>query len=364
MIKVEEILKQLVLFDTVGDKENGKIMDWIGKFCTEAGFETEKIKSEKDGKACLVARAGKPGKNGLVFIGHTDTVPAADGWKTEPFVLTQMGNDFFGLGASDMKGGIAAMLAAVSEVDLQKLHKGLELIFTYDEENNLAGIKNVLSRHKVLADCIVIGEPTSLEPVVATKGALALKIKFIGKDAHGSNPEVGVNAIEMASGFIVEMKKYFKNIAKEHNDIFDNPRSTLNIAQIAGGDAMNKVPSLCTLGFEMRLIDNRQREKIMRTVADIIKKNGFKAKVEIDISLPVAQCSDRKFIAAVEAVTKKKAVGVSYATEGSLLPSANNFVILGPGSIKVAHRADEFVSKSSLNKAVKVYGELINKFCA
>ncbi|MDD3007220.1 MAG: M20/M25/M40 family metallo-hydrolase, partial [Candidatus Pacebacteria bacterium] len=165
------------------------------------------------------------------------------------------------------------------------------------------------------------------------------------------------------SVFIMEMKKYFRGMAKEQNGIFDNPRATLNVAQIAGGDAMNKVPSVCTLGFEMRLIDNRQREKIMQAIADIIKKNGFKAEVGIGISLPVTKCSDRKFISIVEGITKKTAVGVSYATEGSLLPNVNNFVILGPGSIKVAHRANERVSKSSLYKAVKVYGGLIDKFC-
>lgn len=363
MIQVEEILKQLVSFDTIGDKENKKIMDWIGNFCAEAGFETKKSMSEKDDKEYLVARAGNLNGNGLLFIGHTDTVPATDGWKTDPLELTQKNNDFFGLGASDMKGGIAAMLSAVSEIDPSVLSKGLELIFTYDEENDLDGIKNVLREHKLSADCIVIGEPTSLVPVVATKGVLALKIKFIGKDAHGSNPEVGVNAIEMASVFIAEMKKYFKGIAKGQNDIFDNPRATLNIAQITGGDAMNKVPSVCILGFEMRLIDNRQREKIMQAVADIIKKNGFKAEVVTNISLPVAKCPDRKFISIVEGITKKTAVGVSYATEGSLLPSANNFVILGPGSIKVAHRADERVSKNSLCGAVKVYKDLIDKFC-
>jgi acetylornithine deacetylase len=364
MMKAEEILKKLVSFDTVGDKENGKIMDWIGEFCVEAGFETEKIGNKKDGRVCLIARAGKSGKNGLIFIGHTDTVAVGGKWDTDPFELKQKKNYLFGLGSADMKGGIAAMLAAVSEVDLSELNKGLELIFTYDEENNFDGIKSVVEKHDLSADCILIGEPTSLEPVVATKGVMVFRIDFVGKDAHGIHPEVGVNAIEMATDFIIELKEYFKMVEKNRNPIFDVPSATLNIAKINGGDVINKVPSACSLEFESRIIDNKQGDKFKEDITALIEKNGYEAKVKADFLLPVSMCRSKEFILTVEEVAKKKAIGVSYATEASFLPGSKNFVILGPGSIKVAHRANEYTSGDSLNGAVGIYKELINTFCA
>ena len=286
-----------------------------------------------------------------------------NGWKTNPLELTQKGGNLFALGSADMKGGIAAMLAAMSGFDPSKLNKGLELIFTYDEEKNFDGIRDIIEKHKIAADCIVIGEPTSLEPVVATKGVLAFRIDFVGKEAHGSHPEIGINAIEMACGFISELKKDFKKIVKDRDDIFDFPCATMNIGKIIGGDAVNKVPSACSLEFEFRIIHNKQKGQIGKVIAALIKKNKFKVEVEETCSLPVTKSLNKEFIATIERITKKKSVGVSYATEGAFLPGASDFVILGPGSIKDAHSANEYVSKSSLNEAVRVYEKLIDKFC-
>jgi len=363
MIKVEKILEQLVSFDTADDKENDKIINWIGEFSSRAGFKTKILKNKKNSKASLIVSSGNFNKNGLIFLGHTDTVPAGDGWKTNPFKLTQKNNSFFGLGSADMKGGIAAILMVINEIDQSELNKGLELIFTYDEEKTFNGIKNVIERSKILADCILIGEPTDLKPVIATKGVLVFKINFIGKEAHGSDPENGVNAIEMASGFIMEMKKYFGRIKNDNNHIFNPSSATFNIAMINGGDAINKVPPSCLLEFEFRIIDNKQSNKIKKDITNLIKKNRFKAEIEVSFCLPVAKSQNKKFISVVEEIAKKKATGVNYATEGSFLPSWNDFVILGPGSIKFAHRANENISKSSLYKAVVMYKKLIDKYC-
>ena len=351
-------------FDTVGDKENGRIISWIEEFSLAAGFETEKVTNGDDGRMALIAHGGKPGANGLVFMGHTDTVPAGEGWKTDPFTLTQVGKNLFGLGSADMKGGIAAMLAVMCKTDPERLGKGLEFIFTFDEERCFGGIREVVKRHDIAADCIVIGEPTEMEPVVATKGTVAFKVDFTGKEAHSSSPEGGVNAIEMAMDFIASVKKFYRGLKRERSDIFASPTATLNIAKISGGDAINKVPSACSLGFEFRVIDNAQKEKIRKAIRAVIKENGAKAKIEEIFSLPVTKCRKGEFVAAIEKITGKESVGVSYATEGAFLPEGSNAVILGPGSIKVAHRADEYVSKSSLDKAVRIYGELIEKYCA
>jgi len=363
MKKVEEVLKQLVSFNTVGDKENNKIINWIEKFCLDIGFKTKLIKNENDSKLCLVASSGNCQKNGLIFLGHTDTVPAGDGWKTNPFELTQINDVFFGLGSADMKGGIAAMLVAISEIDLSKLNKGLELIFTYDEEKIFEGIKNVVENHLVSADCILIGEPTSLKPVIATKGVLVFKINFIGEEAHSSNPKSGINAIEMASNFVMELKKYSENLKKDNDYIFDSSSATTNIAKINGGDAINKIPSSCLLEFEFRIINNKQNNKIHKDIISLIKKNDLKVDIEISFSLPVAKCQDEEFITVVEGITKEKASGAAYATEASFLPGQSNFVILGPGSIKSAHQTNESISKNSLYEIVGIYKNFIDKFC-
>lgn len=363
-MKVEKILEQLIKFNTANDKENGEIINWLNNFCFSLGLKTKILKNKEKNKSSLIAYTGNFNKTGLLFLGHTDTVPAGQGWKTNPLKLSLKSNNFYGLGSADMKGGIAAMLAALNETKPNEFKKGLSLIFTYDEEKTFGGIKDVVEKYKLKSDCILVGEPTDLKPIIATKGIMVFKVKFIGEEAHGSNPESGVNAIEMASIFILEMKKYFKKLEKTKDDIFNPPFAILNIAKIKGGDAINKVPAHCFLEFEIRTIGKNQIEELQKSIFRIIKRNKLKAEIDMNFRLPVMKNTNNKFISMIEDITKKNAGGVNYATENSFLPdSNNNFVVLGPGSIDFAHKANENIDKKSLYKAIEIYKELIGKFC-
>ena len=121
-----KILKDLISFNTIKDKENKEILNYIEDFFKEIGFKTE----YKDKN--LIMSIGEEYKFG--FLGHTDTVEYVEGWNSNPFELTKIDNKLYGLGVCDMKGGIAAIMQAVSEIDLTKLKYGMKLYFTYDEE--------------------------------------------------------------------------------------------------------------------------------------------------------------------------------------------------------------------------------------
>jgi len=363
-MKVEKILEQLIKFNTANDKENGEIINWLNNFCLSLGLKTKILKNKEKNKSSLIAYTGNFNKTGLLFLGHTDTVPAGQGWKTNPLELSFKSNNFYGLGAADMKGAIASILAALKEKKPNEFKKGLGLIFTYDEEKTFSGIKDVVEKYKVESDCILVGEPTDLVPVIVTKGVAAFKINFIGKESHGSNPGSGVNAIEMASLFILELKRYFKKLEKTKDDIFDPSFATLNIAKINGGDVINRVPESCVLELEFRAISNKQMVEINRKVTGIISGNKFKAEIKNDFELPVIKNHNKKFISIIETIIKNKVSGANYATEGSFMPDwSKNLIILGPGSIKLSHKANENISKRSLYKAVKIYKDLVNKFC-
>lgn len=137
----KEILKDLVAINTIADKDNDVIMDYIGNFFTGIGFNVERRKSDETGKEVLIARYGDDPAIG--FLGHTDTVDITDGWTTDPFVLTEADGELYGLGACDMKGGIAAFMAAIGNTDLSKLKRGLTVYCTYDEEIMFGGIKDL-----------------------------------------------------------------------------------------------------------------------------------------------------------------------------------------------------------------------------
>ena len=167
-----KILKDLINFNTIGDKENSKIINYIEKYLLDLNFKTE-----YKGKYLIMSIGKEPR---LGFLGHTDTVEYIEGWDTNPFELTQVNNKLYGLGSCDMKGGISAMLEAVSEIDFTKLKYGMKLYFTYDEEREFKGIYDIVKAKENFPQTVIFGEPTNNEILSGSKGLLEYDLKFNG----------------------------------------------------------------------------------------------------------------------------------------------------------------------------------------
>ena len=227
MIKVEKILGELVRFNTIKDKENTNIINYLEKVLSSIGFKTE-IKEK------FLVMSNKE-KNTLGFLGHTDTVEYTDGWKYDKFELTKIENKLYGLGVCDMKSGIAAMISAISQIDFNKLNNGIKLYFTYDEEINFAGIKDVIRYEKNFPNTMIIGEPTDNQIIVGSKGLMEYKISFKGIKTHSSTPNKGKNAIIQAVSFINDLNDFYKNyLRKDTNPNFEIPYTRMNIGKIQG----------------------------------------------------------------------------------------------------------------------------------
>lgn len=221
----KDILRDLVGFNTIKDKENVEIMNYIEKILIEQGFQTD-----YKGKNLIMSIKDE---YNLGFLGHTDTVEAGNQWKTNPFEMQEKDGKLYGLGVCDMKGGIAAMLTAVSQVDFGNFRKGMKLYFTYDEEIGFSGIKDVIRQEKTFPDTTIFGEPTNNEMMVGSKGLMEYQISFQGVKAHSSTPEKGKSAIRSAIDFINELQEFYEmNIKKERNANFEIPYTTMNIGKI------------------------------------------------------------------------------------------------------------------------------------
>ncbi len=361
-MNAEKILAELVKINTVRDKGNGKIMNFIASYLEERGFVVKFVTDKKTKKKNLVAQFNNQ-STGLYFIGHTDTVSESSMWTENPFVLTKKLGKMYGLGTSDMKGGVAAFLAAVDIIDKKNIKTNLGMVLTYDEEISFAGIKDFLKKNKFNDNLVLIGEPTDGFPIVATKGALALRVEFFGKSAHGSTPAKGANAILMVQQFIKKLLILEKKLAKEKNTAFNPAEATLNIAKINGGDAINKVPANCVLDFEFRVINASQSKKILTYLENIIQDELMPAKIEVLMNLDPMLGKRGNFIEVVEYIANKKSTTANYATEGSFLGgTGNQVVILGPGPI-MAHMADEYISEKSFKKTINMYKHIIQKSC-
>lgn len=338
-MQAKEILENLVRFNTYKDKENREIMDYIKKLLIGKAFDLE-YKSK-----CLVMSIKEECKIG--FIGHTDTVQSGNDWIYNPIELTEIDNKLYGLGTCDMKGGLAAILKAVLDIDWNKLNYGIKLIFTYDEEIGFEGIKEINDLNIEIPENVIIGEPTNNEIMNGSKGLLELKLEFDGKSAHSSNPEKGINAIEKCIEFLDELKKFYKDLKLDIDNRFKIPYTTMNLGRIEGGKSINIVPNNCETYIDFRVINNKHREKIIEKVKQLKEKYQFKYTIINDI---------KPFI-----TESKISKTTDFITEASFIQSKNRY-ILGTGPIN-AHEANEYITIDSLNLLVKQYKQIITELC-
>ncbi len=340
MLDVEEVLSNLVKCNTIQDEDNKKILDYIEDTLNSIG-----LKTEKRDKFLIMSNHNDIG---LGFLGHTDTVEYTDGWKYPKFDLTKVDNRIYGLGVCDMKSGIAAMMTAISQIDFNKLNKGIKMYFTYDEEISFGGIKDVVNYEKQFPKTMIIGEPTNNELIVGSKGLIEYKVSFKGIKTHSSTPEKGKNAIMMAISFINELNLFYQNYIKCNvNSNFEIPYSTMNIGKIQGGSAINSVPSSCEFLVDFRIVDKKDEQEIIKTIEML--KVKYKAKVEELNRLS-------PFWNKIENYSKT----CNFITEASFLK--NNRIILGAGPV-TAHEVNEYITTESLYQLVEQYKKLIEKYC-
>ena len=340
MLDVEEVLNTLVSFNTIKDKENKEIISYLEQTLINLGFKTEK-------KDKFLIMSNKEEVT-LGFVGHTDTVESADGWKYERFKLTKENNKLYGLGVCDMKSGIAAIISAISQIDFKNLSKGMKLYFTYDEEIAFSGIKEVVKYEKSFPKTIIIGEPTNNEVVVGSKGLMEYKISFKGINTHSSTPDKGKNAIMEAVSFINELNAFYENdIKKIQNENFEIPYTTMNVGVINGGSAINSVPDYCEFLVDFRTIDKEIEEYIIKKINKLKEKYNANV-IELNRLSAFYNKSD---------ISSKTC---NFITEASFLDNAR--IILGAGPV-TAHEVNEYITEESLNKLTEQYKELILKYC-
>ncbi|AMN50375.1 acetylornithine deacetylase [Psychrobacter sp. P2G3] len=374
-------LTRLIGFDTVSRHSNLALIEDVQAYCEHLGLTVDLTFNEAKNKANLFVTvpAGANAdevNHGLVLSGHTDVVPV-DGqeWTSEPFIATIHGDKLYGRGACDMKGFIACALTLLPQAaKLSKngqLRRPLHLALSFDEEVGCLGAPLILADLKargITPDYCIVGEPTKMTMVVAHKGIAVYRCRVHGKSAHSSLTKQGVNAISYASRLI----GYVDTLAEElsHRDgalddgdaLFDVPYSTLSVGTIKGGTATNIVPNLCEFTFDYRNLPHMTQDDILAPIqAKVAELNAqMQARapetgIELmqEESVPAMTDSDsaelQALIAALTGDDKRHKV--AYATEGGQFTNAGiPTIICGPGSIEQAHKADEYVELSEIER--------------
>lgn len=357
------------------DQGNRAVIDLIAEWATALGFRCE-IMPVSPGKANLLATLGE-GPGGLVFSGHTDTVPFdSNGWHNDPFELTERDGRLYGLGSADMKGFFPLALAAADEAVAhiragKTLAAPLIILATCDEETSMAGARALVDAGKPKARYAVIGEPTSMRPLRMHKGAMMERIFIEGQSGHSSDPSLGRNALDAMHAVIGELIAYREQLASRyHNALFTVPTPTLNLGCIHGGDNPNRICASCELQYDLRPLPGMDmaelRSDINMRLLPLAERFNVSIRNEpLFAGTPALETpAESPLVQALEQLTNYPAGAAAFGTEGPYLQALGmDALILGPGNIDVAHQPNEYVELANLNPTINILRGLVKRFC-
>jgi acetylornithine deacetylase/succinyl-diaminopimelate desuccinylase len=337
----------------------------------------EIVRGEAD-RPSVVARLGAEDRPSLAWNGHLDTVPAgtADTWSRPPFAGDVVDGRLIGRGACDMKGPIAAALASAAAIGRAGIDLGGSLWFHLVADEELAGIhgtKVLWERGMLDQDAAIVGEPSELQLGLAERGGAWITATAFGTAAHGSYPDRGVNAITSMARLLLRLPEALPDLT---HPLISGP--TVNAAMIAGGSAPNVVPDRCVVEIDRRTIpgetDPASVVAPFERLADAIHVEHPEVRIAFEVrdwcDAAEGPPDDRIVRLARDAVAAEAGggppadVGFSGITDARFYLNEAKIptVILGPGSLTVAHTAGESVPVEELIVAARAYARLFVAF--
>ena len=354
------------------DQSNKGVIQLLESWLSSQGFQCEIMPlPHQPNKFNLIATLGS-GDGGLVLAGHTDTVPYDEGrWQSDPFALEERDQKLYGLGSCDMKGFFAIVLDTIQTMQLSNLKQPLIILATADEESSMSGARALVEQGTLKARYALIGEPTSLTPIYAHKGIMMERIQITGQAGHSSNPSLGNNALDAMHEVMSELMIFRQQLKTNYRDasfVIDYP--TMNFGCLHGGDNPNRICGRCELEFDLRALPGMSNQALMAEIAQLLPRIEEKTgtKIQLNSLFPDVPSFytpiESDIIKACEALTKRQASTVAFATEGSFLNQMGmETLILGPGSIDQAHQPNEFMALDQIQPMQQVIRGLIERFC-
>ncbi|QEE30092.1 acetylornithine deacetylase [Terriglobus albidus] len=365
MKTVVEHLENLIRIPSVSSLSNRPIVEYAARVLQGAHWDTRLMTyADAAGLEKVNLIAAPDGQDpedpeaDLVFMCHTDTVPYAADWTRalEPFVTDGL---LYGCGACDVKGFLACLLTAISEVNPAELQRGLRLVLTADEEIGCLGAKRLIAAELIKPRRIVIGEPTSLHPARAGKGYCLAEITIVGEEAHSAHPQQGKSAIYGAARLITAIEELSTQFATKQNDFFTPGYTTINIGTVMGGTAKNVVPGQCKFQVEWRPLPGESSNSVLQSITSIAEQMKdadptFRFEIKgLRQQAGFETAEDAHLVRAIEALTQRSATSIPFGSEASVFASvANEVVVFGPGDMRTAHSRRECVPLSELHEAV------------
>ena len=310
----------------------------------------------------------------VLLEAHQDTVPV-DGMTIPPWTPEVRDGRIYGRGTCDIKGGMTAMLVALARL-VEERPSGRPTIMmacSVNEEHGYSGIqaltrlwsepgKSIFPR---APDVAVVAEPTSMQVVVAHKGALRWRCHTHGRAAHSSQPHLGDNAVYKMGAVLAAMQAYAREFAPRVAAHRLCGQATLSVGMIHGGISVNTVPDRCTIEIDRRVLPGEQSLAVYREVIDYVNAcPGVPADIEHEkpyiMGVPLSDehngpLAEQLATVGRSVIDKCQIVGVPYGTNAATIAASGvPAVVFGPGSIDQAHTADEWLSLAELTRASEI----------
>lgn len=379
MTSTRAILEKLIQFDTTSRLPNRELIDYIREVLSEHGIASTLIPNTDGSKANLYSTIGPENQSGVMLSGHTDVVPIeGQNWTRPAFELTQSGGRLYGRGTTDMKGFVACSIVAAINASKNRLVTPLHLGFSYDEEIGCVGVQSLiemLHQAPIKPAMCIVGEPTNLKVATKHKGKMSISARCIGREGHSALAPNALNAIHLACDLVGVIRQMQADIQQRADltgvEPGEVPYTTLHVGRINANQALNIVPNLCTVNFEIRhtsqddpttLLDEIQQaaDRITSTARRKIPE----AAIELEVWNAYPGLDTPEESGVVEFV--KSLVGantttyVAFGTEGGLFSKKLGIptVVCGPGSMDQGHKPDEYIEIDQLAQCDKMLQRL------
>ena len=373
-----EILAALVAIPSDSARSNQPLVERVCHLLEPLGWHCERLPYRDAAgvqKMNLLARPPQASAAiELGFLCHTDTVPPAVGWQT----ACQLANDGTvarGLGACDVKGSLAAFLAAVLQQPQQAVAPGVALLLTADEEIGCKGMEQLLAaRPELRMQCAIVSEPTSLRPAVAGKGYGLARVTVRGREAHSAFPAEGRSAIAAAAALLLRVLDGIQDADRKdrpsllppllQDALFDPPTTSFNVGTITGGTAKNMIPGECSFLVEWRAVPAQPTGTVPERLRALLQQTslpGTTVALEVLRDEPgFAPAAEDALATRLSSLTGRTRTGISFGSEATRVARiAEEVVVIGPGDMHTAHSDRECLPLAELDEWTHTLAGLI-----
>ena len=394
--RVIEIAERLLAIDTQNPPGDiREAIDWVESFLIESGFDTERVATDP-AKPNLLATLPSESDRTLLYNGHVDTVPFdADAWSRDPLGERE-GDRLYGRGATDMKGPLAAMLAAAEALVATDGDVPVSLAFAVvsdEETGGDAGVDTLVERgalDRLAPDACVIGETTCSggrhSVTVADRGSIWLTLRAEGAAAHGSRPSLGDNALDRLWEAVLLLRSRLASRDLELSDdllpiveesigyyaptlgdeaaraLFERP--TVNLGTMEGGEAINTVPAAATAQLDVRLTAGVETAEVLADIRDCIEAFPAVSIADVNWSVGSFESVDEPIVEAVSDVAADVSGERVYRRSATGGGDAKTFRHAGVPTVEfgfgtdTVHAVDEYITTAALARNAAVYARL------